>query len=115
MCRSGTDYGVGRTLFHRREIGQAVDLHHHRGKNRCPNPVGLWQSAGADALAFRICPTMQCMIAKELLEILVCPACKSELEYRQNPETLKCKACQRVYPVRDNIPIMLVDEAKIEA
>jgi len=54
------------------------------------------------------------MIAKELLEILVCPACKQELEYRQNPESLKCKACYRVYPVKDDIPIMLVDEATIE-
>jgi len=54
------------------------------------------------------------MIAKELLEILVCPACKTDLEYRQNPESLKCSACHRVYPVRDNIPIMLVDQAEIE-
>ena len=54
------------------------------------------------------------MIAKDLLEILVCPACKKELEYRQNPESLKCKQCHRVYPVKDNIPIMLIDEAKFE-
>ena len=78
-------------------------------------PVRPIATPGVDTLTFRICPTMQCMIAKELLEILVCPACKSELEYRQSPETLKCRGCQRVYPVRDNIPIMLVDEAKIEA
>ena len=55
------------------------------------------------------------MIAKELLEILVCPACKKELEHRENPESLKCVECHRVYPVRDDIPIMLVDEATIEA
>jgi uncharacterized protein YbaR (Trm112 family) len=54
------------------------------------------------------------MIAKELLEILVCPACKQALEYRQNPETLKCTQCRRVYAVKDGIPIMLVDEATIE-
>jgi uncharacterized protein len=54
------------------------------------------------------------MIAKELLEILVCPACKQALEYRQNPESLKCPQCHRVYAVKDDIPIMLVDEAKIE-
>ena len=54
------------------------------------------------------------MIAKELLEILVCPACKQALEYRENPESLKCKQCHRVYAVKDDIPIMLVDEAKIE-
>jgi uncharacterized protein len=55
------------------------------------------------------------MIAKDLLEILVCPACKKELEHRENPESLKCVHCHRVYPVRDDIPIMLVDEATIEA
>jgi uncharacterized protein len=54
------------------------------------------------------------MVAKELLDLLVCPACKHTLEYRQNPETLKCTACHRVYPVRDDIPIMLVDEATLE-
>ncbi len=62
-----------------------------------------------------ICRTMLCMIAKDLLEILVCPACKQGLEYRQNPESLKCTACHRVYAVKDDIPIMLVDQATIEA
>jgi uncharacterized protein len=55
------------------------------------------------------------MIAKDLLEILVCPACKQPLEYRESPESLKCKQCRRVYAVRDDIPIMLIDEATIEA
>jgi LSD1 subclass zinc finger protein len=55
------------------------------------------------------------MIAKDLLEILVCPACKQPLEYRENPESLKCQQCRRVYAVKDDIPIMLVDEATIEA
>jgi uncharacterized protein len=54
------------------------------------------------------------MLAKDLLEILVCPACKQPLDYRQNPESLKCRACHRVYPVKDGIPIMLVDEATVE-
>jgi uncharacterized protein len=54
------------------------------------------------------------MLSKDLLEILVCPACKQALEYRQNPETLKCTQCRRVYRVEDDIPIMLVDEATIE-
>ena len=56
----------------------------------------------------------QVMIAKDLLEMLVCPACKLALEYRQNPENLKCTKCHRVYAVKDDIPIMLVDEATIE-
>jgi hypothetical protein len=57
---------------------------------------------------------MHGMIPKDLLDILVCPACKQPLEYRQNPESLKCVQCHRVYPVKDDIPIMLVEEAKIE-
>jgi uncharacterized protein len=57
---------------------------------------------------------MPLMIAKDLLEILVCPACKQALEYRENPESLKCPQCRRVYPVKDDIPIMLVDEATLE-
>jgi uncharacterized protein len=63
---------------------------------------------------FPLCRTMLTMLAKDLLEILVCPACKQALEYRQNPETLKCTQCHRVYAVKDDIPIMLVDEARIE-
>lgn len=54
------------------------------------------------------------MLSNELLEMLVCPACKSRLEHRQDPETLKCTACHRVYPVEDGIPVMLVDKATIE-
>lgn len=54
------------------------------------------------------------MIEKDLLEILVCPVCKTALEYRPNPETLKCQQCHRVYAVKDDIPNMLVDEATIE-
>ena len=60
------------------------------------------------------CRTMLDMIAKDLLVILVCPACKQGLEYRQNPESLKCTACHRVYAVKDDIPIMLVDQATVE-
>lgn len=55
------------------------------------------------------------MLSKELLDILVCPADKQPLEYRQNPESLKCTQCHRVYKVEENIPNMLIDEATIEA
>jgi uncharacterized protein len=51
------------------------------------------------------------MIAKELLEILVCPACRKPLVLKENGESLKCGECLRVYPIRDNIPILLLDEA----
>ncbi|HKV74720.1 MAG TPA: Trm112 family protein [Gemmatimonadales bacterium] len=48
----------------------------------------------------------------ELLEILVCPKCKGDLEYRRDPEQLVCQTCRLVYAVEDGIPIMLIDEAK---
>jgi uncharacterized protein len=55
------------------------------------------------------------MIPQDLLDILVCPVCKGPLLLRKEPgESLKCTACRRVYPVRDNIPIMLADEAVID-
>ena len=54
------------------------------------------------------------MIAKDLLEDLVCPECIQPLEYRESPESLKCKQCHRVYAVKDDIPNMLLDEATIE-
>jgi uncharacterized protein len=55
------------------------------------------------------------MIPQELLDILVCPVCKKPLVQKETGESLKCGECHRVYPVRDGIPILLVDEAVIEA
>jgi uncharacterized protein len=51
------------------------------------------------------------MIPQDLLDILVCPVCKKPLLLKENGESLKCVECRRVYPVRDNIPILLVDQA----
>jgi uncharacterized protein YbaR (Trm112 family) len=53
-------------------------------------------------------------ISKDLLEILVCPLCKATVELKPDHSGLKCVECHRVYPIRDEIPVMLVDEAKIE-
>lgn len=50
----------------------------------------------------------------ELLKILVCPLCKAELTLVNEGQGLKCQQCHRVYPIRDDIPVMLVDEATIE-
>jgi uncharacterized protein len=51
------------------------------------------------------------MISKDLLDILVCPACKKPLVLKENGESLRCGECRRVYPIRDEIPILLIDEA----
>lgn len=50
-----------------------------------------------------------------LLEILVCPDCKAPVHLVHDGAGLKCDTCRRVYPVKDDIPVMLVDEATIEA
>ncbi|MDP1654417.1 MAG: Trm112 family protein [Rhodocyclaceae bacterium] len=47
-----------------------------------------------------------------LLEILVCPLCKGPLDYRKPADELVCKACRLAFPVKDDIPIMLEDEAR---
>ena len=50
-------------------------------------------------------------LSPQLLEILVCPKCKGELEYREAEASLVCHSCKLRYAVRDDIPIMLIDEA----
>jgi uncharacterized protein YbaR (Trm112 family) len=53
-------------------------------------------------------------ISEQLLEILVCPACHARVELESDGAGLKCVECKRVYPIRDDIPVMLIDEAKID-
>jgi uncharacterized protein YbaR (Trm112 family) len=50
----------------------------------------------------------------ELLEILACPACKTPVTLTKNGTALKCDACKRVYPIKEDIPVMLIDEATVE-
>ena len=50
-------------------------------------------------------------LAPELLDILVCPKCKGDLEYREEQQELVCHACRLAYRIEDDIPVMLIDEA----
>ena len=50
-------------------------------------------------------------LSPDLLALLVCPRCKGELQYQEADQRLLCPACRLAYPVRDDIPVMLVDEA----
>ena len=52
------------------------------------------------------------MIKKELLDILACPKCKGPVSLNDAGDGLVCATCQVVYPIKDDIPIMLIDEAK---
>lgn len=54
------------------------------------------------------------MIDPQLLEILACPVCKTDVKLTADENGLKCVQCHRVYPIKDDIPVMLVDEATID-
>jgi uncharacterized protein YbaR (Trm112 family) len=51
------------------------------------------------------------VIDKELLEILACPKCKGDIIVAEKEDGLICKSCKLLYPIRDDIPVMLIDEA----
>jgi uncharacterized protein YbaR (Trm112 family) len=54
-------------------------------------------------------------ISQELLDILVCPVCKTPVKLTPDQTGLKCQTCRRVYPIRDDIPVMLPEEALVGA
>jgi uncharacterized protein len=54
-------------------------------------------------------------ISQDLVEILVCPVCKTPIKLTVDGAGLKCGSCRRVYPIRDEIPVMLPEEAKVDS
>jgi len=52
------------------------------------------------------------MIDQGLFEILACPKCKGDVQYNADQTGLTCDKCKLEYPIRDDIPVMLIDEAK---
>lgn len=79
------------------------------GAARRKPPPPRWYSRG-DACALE--PPMP--VDPELLEILACPNCKTKVDLVKDGTALKCAQCHRVYPIKDDIPVMLLDEATIE-
>ena len=51
-------------------------------------------------------------VDKELLDILICPSCGGDVEYRESEQVIVCLKCGLRYPVRDDIPVMLIEEAE---
>ncbi len=51
------------------------------------------------------------VLSQDLLDILACPKCKGELRLTEQQDGLACQACKLLYPIKDDIPIMLIDEA----
>ncbi|MBC8318942.1 MAG: Trm112 family protein [Desulfobulbaceae bacterium] len=52
------------------------------------------------------------MLKKELLDILACPQCKGPVTLTEKEDGLVCETCKLIYEIKDDIPIMLIDEAK---
>jgi uncharacterized protein YbaR (Trm112 family) len=52
------------------------------------------------------------MLKRELLDILACPKCRGDLEYDKKNEELICHECGLAYQIKDDIPIMLIEEAR---
>lgn len=59
-------------------------------------------------------PVAKVELDPQLLEIIVCPACRADLDLVESGDTaeLVCQGCGLAYPIRDNIPVLLVDEAR---
>jgi hypothetical protein len=53
-------------------------------------------------------------IEQQLLDILACPVCQGDIKLTVDEKGLKCVSCSRVYPIKEDIPVMLSDEATIE-
>ncbi len=53
-------------------------------------------------------------VDEELIAMMICPACQGKVQLKSDGSGIKCSACRRVYPIKDDIPAMLVDQATIE-
>ena len=51
-------------------------------------------------------------ISKDLLDILACPKCKGDIHLTPSGDGLVCEGCRLMYPIKDDIPVMLIDEAE---
>jgi uncharacterized protein YbaR (Trm112 family) len=78
------------------------------------NAVKLRQFCAVYRACISILEELVMPISEQLLEILVCPADRAKVELKPDGSGLKCVECKRVYPIRNDIPVMLIDEAKIE-
>jgi uncharacterized protein YbaR (Trm112 family) len=76
------------------------------GLNQHPSGGGAGDDLGARAEE-----EFDMAISKDLLDILACPKCKGDIHLNQSNDGLVCEACRLMYPIKDDIPIMLIDEA----
>ena len=74
---------------------------------------GVWYSANSRKRTRESLTENRMELPKYVLDILVCPVCKTRVELLSDGSALKCGSCRRVYAVRDEIPVMMPEEAKI--
>ena len=67
---------------------------------------------GLGISAFSLQKEMVMAISQELLDILACPKCKGDIYLNESKDGLICDSCRLLYEIKDDIPIMLIDEAK---
>src|SRR5258708_19431058 len=108
-------FGAGRRHLHR-----GVQPSDTRRSRLIPGPAPpipaefhRWRLRSSSARVFFQLLETAMPIPKEVLAILVCPVCKKPVHPAADNSSFKCKACNRLYPVRDGIPVMLPDEAII--
>ena len=70
--------------------------------------------AAANELCYIEHPENRLAIDQRLLDLLVCPACKTPVKLTTDGEGLRCPSCRLVYPIRDGFPVMIKEEARTE-
>jgi len=80
-----------------------------------PGLPGLGRFGTVQDIAAKVVEGETMAISQELLEILVCPMCRTPVKLTPDNSGLKCQTCRRVYPVRDDIPVMLPEEATVDS
>jgi len=83
-------------------------------EDRVPGSVDM--KGGGNVGLRRLSQAMEGFVGIDgkLLEILACPVCKTPVKLDEDGEDLFCARCGRLYPIRDDIPVMLVEEARIK-
>jgi uncharacterized protein len=82
-------------------------FHRPRSGSGCPS------HSGSATVPKETQKVIRMALSPDLLEMLVCPICKEHVQPLPDQSGLKCLVCRRVYPVRDDIPVMLPEEASI--
>lgn len=89
-----------------------VKASHQQAKRRLPPHNRFGTVPESLAMATEEKPVV---ISQEQLDILVCPVCRTPIKPTPDQTALKCQTCRRVYPIRDEIPVMLPEEAHVDA